>query len=104
MAADSRVLAHLAGGVRHHAGRGHWKRNDQLQREDTLVHYTDGVTEAFSANGSMFGEAGLLKSLSGAAGPSADATISTVIEAVRGHAAGFPQSDDLTVVAVRRSG
>lgn len=73
----------------------------QLEPGDVLVVYTDGVTEAFNAGGTMFEEAGLLKCLHGA-GASAGEAVSVLVEAVRGHAAGFPQSDDLTVAAVRR--
>jgi phosphoserine phosphatase RsbU/P len=75
----------------------------ELRPGDTLVLYTDGVTEAFDAEGMMFEEAKLLESLSRAAGEPADAIVSTVLEAVRRHAAGYPQSDDITVIAVRRA-
>lgn len=76
----------------------------KLQPGDTLVLYTDGVTEAFNAENTMFEEARLLGCLGSAAGQSADRTVSAVLDAVRRHAADFPQSDDLTVVAVRRVG
>jgi sigma-B regulation protein RsbU (phosphoserine phosphatase) len=74
-----------------------------LQPGDTLVLYTDGVTEAFNAEHAMFEEARLLGCLSDAAGRTAAGTVSAVLEAVRRHAADCPQSDDLTVVAVRRA-
>ncbi|HKQ47931.1 MAG TPA: SpoIIE family protein phosphatase [Phycisphaerae bacterium] len=76
----------------------------QLQPGDTLALYTDGVTEAFNAKGKMFEEAGLLECLRDAAGRRADETVKIILDAVRRHAAGFPQSDDLTLVAVRRVG
>ncbi len=69
---------------------------------DTLVLYTDGVTEAFDSAGTLFEEGRLLGCLGRAAGLTADETVSTVVESVRRHAAGLPQSDDLTVVAVRK--
>jgi sigma-B regulation protein RsbU (phosphoserine phosphatase) len=74
----------------------------QLQPGDTLVLYTDGVTEAFDAAGNIFEETGLLKCTEAAAAQPAERAVATVVDAVRRHAAGFPQSDDLTVVAVRR--
>lgn len=74
----------------------------QLQPGDTLVIYTDGVTEAFNSSAVMFDDARLLECLGSAAGRPADAVASTVLESVRRHAAGHPQSDDLTVVVVRR--
>jgi sigma-B regulation protein RsbU (phosphoserine phosphatase) len=76
----------------------------ELQPGDTLVLYTDGVTEAFNAERTMFEEARLLECLRDAAGRPAAAMVSVILDAVRRHAAGCPQSDDLTVVAVRRGG
>ncbi|HOW72807.1 MAG TPA: SpoIIE family protein phosphatase [Phycisphaerae bacterium] len=75
----------------------------KLRPGDTLVLYTDGVTEAFNAESSMFEEARLLECLGKVAGQSADRTASAVLDAVRRHAADCPQSDDLTVVAIRRA-
>lgn len=75
----------------------------ELEPGDTLVLYTDGVTEAFNEAGTMFEESGLLECLNGAGSLSADGAVSIVAESVRRHAADFPQSDDLTVVAVRRT-
>ena len=74
----------------------------ELQPGDTLVLYTDGVTEAFNAELTMFEEKRLLGSLCGAAGQPADRTVSAVVDAVHRHSGDYPQSDDLTVVAVRR--
>jgi sigma-B regulation protein RsbU (phosphoserine phosphatase) len=72
-----------------------------LQAGDTLVFYTDGVTEAFDAAGNQFGEPRLLEHLATAAGRSAADTVASTLGAVRGHAGDHPQSDDITVVAVR---
>ncbi len=76
----------------------------QLQPGDTLVLYTDGVTEAFNAEHAMFEESRLLACLGDAAGQPAASTVSIILEAVRRHAGDCPQSDDLTVVAVRKVG
>jgi sigma-B regulation protein RsbU (phosphoserine phosphatase) len=74
-----------------------------LQPGETLVLYTDGVTEAFNAEHTLFGEEQLLACLGRAGGQGAAETVAIVLEAVRSHAAGYPQSDDLTVVALRRA-
>jgi phosphoserine phosphatase RsbU/P len=71
---------------------------------DTFVLFTDGVSEAFDANGDLFGEERLLAHLAAAAGGNACAISTGLLEAVRGHAAGTKQSDDITVVTVRDSG
>jgi sigma-B regulation protein RsbU (phosphoserine phosphatase) len=74
----------------------------ELAPGDALVLYSDGVTEAHDTAERMFEEEGLLASLAQAAGRSADAIASTVLEAVHRHAGEAPQYDDITVLAVRR--
>jgi sigma-B regulation protein RsbU (phosphoserine phosphatase) len=72
-----------------------------LQPGDRLVFYTDGVTEAFNANGVQFGEHRLLESLAAISGQTAVQTVASTLAAVRGHAGEHPQSDDITILAVR---
>jgi sigma-B regulation protein RsbU (phosphoserine phosphatase) len=76
----------------------------ELQAGDTFVLFTDGVSEAFDANDDLFGEDRLLAHLEASPGGSARETTLGVVEAVRRHAAGAPQSDDITVVSVRYAG
>jgi sigma-B regulation protein RsbU (phosphoserine phosphatase) len=71
-----------------------------LQAGDTLVFYTDGVTEAFDARGQQFGERRLLEHLR-TAGQGAAETAASTLAAVRAHAGSHPQSDDITIVVVR---
>jgi sigma-B regulation protein RsbU (phosphoserine phosphatase) len=73
----------------------------ELRTGDTLVFYTDGVTEAFNAGGEMFGEERLVAHLARQPGTSAADAVSGVLAAVRQHAGDHPQSDDITVLAVR---
>jgi phosphoserine phosphatase RsbU/P len=75
----------------------------QLQSGETFVLFTDGVSEAFDAREELFGEDRLLAELCARAGRSARETTTGIVEAVRRHAAGVQQSDDITVVAVRHS-
>jgi serine phosphatase RsbU (regulator of sigma subunit)/serine/threonine protein kinase len=76
----------------------------QLHPGDTLVLYTDGVTEAFNADKEMFLESRLLKQLAREPGHSAAETVANVLKAVRQHAGASPQSDDITILAVRYLG
>jgi phosphoserine phosphatase RsbU/P len=71
---------------------------------ETLVLFTDGVSEAFSAEQELFGEERLLAHFAAAKGQSARETTLGILEAVRRHAAGAKQSDDITVVSVRYAG
>lgn len=73
----------------------------QLERGDMLVLYSDGVTEAFDAQEEPFGEERLLELLARKPGQSATETAQNVLAAVRQHVRGAPQSDDITVLAVR---
>lgn len=64
---------------------------------DGYVFYTDGVTEAMNAAGELFGNDRLLSSFNTSAPP-----LEALHEAVRAHAAGHPQSDDITIVTISR--
>ncbi len=76
----------------------------ELQPGETMVLFTDGVSEAFDANQDLFGEERLMAQLEGASGRTARETTMGVLDAVRRHAAGAKQSDDITVVSVRYDG
>jgi sigma-B regulation protein RsbU (phosphoserine phosphatase) len=68
---------------------------------DTLVLFTDGVTEAAAADASLFGLerlSALLRDRS--AGDDPAVLVRGIVEAVSAHAASFHASDDLTVLAV----
>jgi sigma-B regulation protein RsbU (phosphoserine phosphatase) len=71
-----------------------------LAPNDMLVLYTDGVTEAFNPQGELFGDERLLECLSHT-GQNAAQTVTGLMEAVRHYTAGAPQSDDITLIAVR---
>ena len=71
---------------------------------DTFVLFTDGVSEAFDRDGELFGEDRLLAHLGAAAGKSTGDISAGLLLAVRDHAAGTKQSDDITVVSVRYTG
>src|SRR5262249_35932583 len=73
-----------------------------LKPGDTLVLYTDGVTEAFNAQKDLFGERRLVEQLTREPGQNAAATVASVLKAVRQHAGEHPQSDDITILAIHR--
>ena len=76
----------------------------ELQAGETLVLYTDGVSEAFDKGQELFGEERLLAQLAAAPGRNARETTLGVLDAVRRHAAGAKQSDDITILSVRYAG
>lgn len=73
-----------------------------LECGDTLVLYTDGVTEARNEQGEEFGEDRLLEVLRSAPTGEAQPVVDHVLEAVKNFAAGAPQHDDITLIVARR--
>ncbi|SDX33832.1 SpoIIE family protein phosphatase [Thiocapsa roseopersicina] len=75
-----------------------------LRPGDVLVLYTDGVTEAMSADRRLFTLDRLLECLSEQPARSASALADRIKAAVKGFEAGARQSDDLTLVILRYRG
>ena len=75
----------------------------ELAPGDSLVLYTDGVTEATDAANGLFGEERLQACLAAGAGQTATDTVDRLLRAVRAFAGGAPQSDDITILALRRT-
>lgn len=76
----------------------------RLTPDSVLLLYTDGVTEAENDDVEMLGEDRLLACLDAHAGRSAVELVDAVFAAVNEFAAGAPQSDDITVLAIRLAG
>jgi phosphoserine phosphatase RsbU/P len=74
----------------------------RLAPGDALVLFSDGVTEARSPSGELFGEARLRGALDGASGLPAAGLVEAVRAAVAAFAAGSPPADDLTLLVIRR--
>ncbi|CAH1688315.1 Sigma-B regulation protein RsbU (Phosphoserine phosphatase) [Hyphomicrobiales bacterium] len=80
-------------------------RSVDLAPGDTLVLYTDGVTEAFNVAGEQYGEHRLLDILAQVPTESeAGALSSAVAEDVATFEAGCDRSDDITLVVLRYKG
>ena len=71
-----------------------------LRAGDMLFLYTDGVTEAKSVSGSFYGEPRLESLLSKDRQGSPEALCRKVVASVDAFAAGEPQADDITVLAL----
>lgn len=74
-----------------------------LQAGDTLIFYTDGVTDNFSPAGEAFGEKRLLQVLQNSPGKSAKTLLDKIDQALDAHRAGLPLSDDITLLALHRN-
>jgi serine phosphatase RsbU (regulator of sigma subunit)/pSer/pThr/pTyr-binding forkhead associated (FHA) protein len=76
----------------------------QLEPGDTVVVFSDGVSEAQSATGDEFGEDRLLECLQVTKGGAPTQIIDKIVASVREFAKGTTQSDDVTVLVVRYVG
>ena len=75
-----------------------------LQPGDTVILYTDGITEARNDAGDMFGVDGLRKLFAGSPPATAREAIERVFAGVRDFAGAAQQFDDITCLALRRNG
>ena len=74
----------------------------RLELGETLIAYTDGVTEAQDPAGELFGREGAVGVLNGGQSRPLSELIDGLVGAVRTFEAGEDASDDLTVLALRR--
>lgn len=75
----------------------------QLSPGDTLLLYTDGVTEAMNMEDELFGDVRLLAALSPSPVDAAGVT-AAVQSAVAGFVRDAPQADDITMLVIRYRG
>src|SRR5688572_13840239 len=76
----------------------------ELKPGDTLVIYSDGVTEAHNLAGDEFGEARLIEVIERYSRGSAEIVLEQIISAVKEFALGAEQYDDVTALVVKYTG
>ena len=74
-----------------------------LSAGDTLLVYSDGITEARSATGEEYGAARLERIAAAAARQPVAQFVASVVADQASFRAGNPNADDVTVLAIRRS-
>ncbi|HTB35263.1 MAG TPA: SpoIIE family protein phosphatase [bacterium] len=74
----------------------------ELAPGETLVFYTDGVTEAMNAASEEYGEERFQASMTRTVGRSAADMLPALVADVRAFVAGAPPHDDITLVLLRR--
>jgi len=74
-----------------------------LERDDCLVLYTDGVTEALNAEEDEFGLDRMIQSVRASATDGAQTIVKRIIEDVRNFTGSVPQNDDITLIAIRKT-
>jgi serine phosphatase RsbU (regulator of sigma subunit) len=78
-------------------------RDVTLAAGETLLAFTDGVTEARAASGELFGTE-RFEALLATSAPSVRELLDRIERTLQRHTGGAPQSDDITLLAARRSG
>lgn len=73
-----------------------------VAKGDSLIFFTDGVTEARNSEGHFFGEERLMKTVMSRSWQNAQELLRHIVEAVDNFRGPTPLSDDLTAVVVRR--
>lgn len=73
-----------------------------IERGDTLVLFSDGVTEAQNREDEEYGEARLVECIRGAQGESCATTIDRIMASIDAFAGDAPQFDDITLLMARR--
>ncbi|MDD3585924.1 MAG: SpoIIE family protein phosphatase [Thermoguttaceae bacterium] len=71
---------------------------------DTLILYTDGVTEAFNTENDMFGDERLYRLVQQTSSETPRQLRDEVIQTVKDFAGEAPQSDDITILCVQYAG
>ncbi len=74
-----------------------------LERDDCLLLYTDGVTEALDSDGAEFGLERTMQSVRASAKNGAQAIITRLIDDLRNFVGSTPQNDDITLIAIRKT-
>lgn len=79
-------------------------REISLHAGDSLLLYTDGVTEAMRESGELYDDARLERLLAAHGGSEPRELLEAIVDDVKTFAEGAPQSDDITLLAVRYLG
>ncbi len=76
------------------------EHTDRFEPGETIILYTDGVTEAMDARHQMFGIAGIERAVAHCSG-AARCTVESINNALDAHVGAAALSDDQTIVAMR---
>jgi sigma-B regulation protein RsbU (phosphoserine phosphatase) len=78
------------------------QRTINIATGESLLLYTDGLTEEFSPDGEFFGETRLINAIQSATSSSADAMLDVIEASLNAFVDSEPLADDLTMLALRR--
>lgn len=73
-----------------------------LDKDDLLLLYTDGITEAMNPDGKEFGLERLIQLVTDSRGKTAGTIMDTILAEVRNHTDEAVQSDDITLMVIKK--
>jgi len=79
-------------------------RSIVLTPGDTLILYTDGVTEAMNSEKEVYSDDKLLEMVMQSGNAAAEGLVREIVQSVRDYAGDEPQSDDITMLALKYRG
>jgi sigma-B regulation protein RsbU (phosphoserine phosphatase) len=79
-------------------------RTCRIEPGESIVLYTDGVTEATDPDRNFFEEHRLERFLAGGPGDAVERLVAGLVTAAQSFSGGLPQADDITVLALRYFG
>ena len=74
----------------------------KLERDDCLILYTDGVTEALDSKGDEFGMQRMVASIQASASEGAAGVVKRLTDDLRDFIGTYPQNDDITLIVIRK--
>lgn len=73
----------------------------QLRADDVLIIFTDGITEAMDSNRNRFGDERFLSVIRNHGNQKVEPLVGSIKDEINTFTGGYPQSDDITLVAIR---
>ncbi len=73
----------------------------KLQKDDMIVVYTDGITEAMNGKRELFGEKRFVECIKKYGKLTANEFIDNLDREIKEFTQGYPQNDDITIVAIK---
>jgi sigma-B regulation protein RsbU (phosphoserine phosphatase) len=74
-----------------------------LERDDCILLYTDGITEALDNEGNEFGLERTMEAVRVSAKEGAQAIVTRLIDELRNFVGSTAQNDDITLIAIRKT-
>ncbi|MHB8625101.1 MAG: PP2C family protein-serine/threonine phosphatase [Aggregatilineales bacterium] len=79
------------------------RRSVQIEHGETLILYTDGLTEAMNAKGDFFGDEAFQRAIRSSLRASAETMCAEILKSVTAFEGAVPRADDITLLILQRN-